>query len=409
MEKVSNIMRRRLLVGASGAVAAAGLGIARADSKEPASQSNPGPVSNERPLPDYAKWKDADSLIVHSANTIETRRSAFGSGGVTPLDRLFIRNNVTPPSEDIVKDPDAWQLKVEGVGKPRTFSVADLKTLGLESVPMVLQCSGNGRAYFPHDPSGTQWTVGAAGCVIFTGVPVKAVLEATGGMAEGMKYMTGTGGEEIPQGLDPNTVMVERSVPLDAIEDALLAWEVNGEPLPLAHGGPLRLIVPGYTGVNNVKYIKQLAFTKEQSPASIQQNSYRLSPVGVKGTPEHDSVWENPVKSWINYPSEPEQTLKAGRVQIRGVAMGGVSEVEKIEVSIDGGKAWKEARFVGPDLGKYAWREFVLEADLPAGTHQLASRATNAKGDAQPEERIENNRGYINNSWRDHMVTVKVA
>src|SRR5690606_4930953 len=241
---------------------------------------------------------------------------------------------------------------------------------------MVLQCSGNGRAYFPHKPSGTQWTVGAAGCVIFTGVPVKAVLEAVGGMAEGMQYMTGTGGEEIPQGLDPNTVMVERSVPLDAIEDALLAWEVNGEPLPLAHGGPLRLIVPGYTGVNNVKYIKQLAFTKEQSPASIQQNSYRLSPVGVKGTPEHDSVWENPVKSWINYPAEPEQTLKAGRVQIRGVAMGGISEVKKIEVSVDGGKAWKEARFVGPDLGKYAWREFVLEADLSAGTHQLASRAT---------------------------------
>ncbi len=409
MEKVSNMMRRRLLVGASGAVAAAGLGIARADSQEPASQSNPGPVSNERPLPDYAKWKDADSLIVHSANTIETRRSAFGSGGVTPLDRLFIRNNVAPPSEDIVKDPDAWQLKVEGVGKPRTFSVAELKTLGLESVPMVLQCSGNGRAYFPHKPSGTQWTVGAAGCVIFTGVPVKAVLEAVGGMAEGMQYMTGTGGEEIPQGLDPNTVMVERSVPLDAIEDALLAWEVNGEPLPLAHGGPLRLIVPGYTGVNNVKYIKQLAFTKEQSPASIQQNSYRLSPVGVKGTPEHDSVWENPVKSWINYPAEPEQTLKAGRVQIRGVAMGGISEVKKIEVSVDGGKAWKEARFVGPDLGKYAWREFVLEADLSAGTHQLASRATNAKGDVQPEERVENNRGYINNSWRDHMVTVKVA
>lgn len=409
MDQVNNIMRRRLLVGATGAVAAAGLGIARADSNEPASQSNPGPVSDQRPLPDYAKWKDADSLIVHSANTIETRRSAFGSSGITPLDRLFVRNNVTPPSEDIVKDPDAWQLKVEGVAKPRTFSVAELKTLGLQAVPMVLQCSGNGRAYFPHNPGGTQWQVGAAGCVVFTGVPVKALLEATGGMVKGMEYMTGTGGEEIPQGLDPNTIMVERSVPLSAVEDALLAWEINGEPLPLAHGGPLRLIVPGYTGVNNVKYIKQLAFTKEQSPASIQQNSYRMSPIGVKGSPEHPSVWENPVKSWINYPADADQAVKAGRVQIRGVAMGGVSEVKKIEVSIDGGKSWKEAHFVGPDLGKYAWREFVLEAELPAGTYQLASRATNAKGDAQPEERIENNRGYINNSWRDHMVTVKVA
>ena len=410
MEHKTNIIRRRLLASAGGAVAWAGLGApAFADSTEPASQSNPGPVSDAKPLPDYAKWKDADSLIVHSANTIETRRTAFGSSGITPLDRLFIRNNVTPPKDDITKDPDAWQVQIEGVANPRTFTVAELKNLGMESVAMVLQCSGNGRAYFPHKPSGTQWTVGAAGCVIFTGVPVKAVLEATGGMVDGMEYMTGTGGEEIPAGLDPNTVMVERSVPLSGIEDALLAWEVNGEPLPLAHGGPLRMIVPGYTGVNNVKYVKRLAFTKEQSPASIQQNSYRMSPVGEKGAPQHESVWEMPPKSWINSPSDTSQPVKAGKVAISGVAMGGMSEAEKIEVSTNGGKDWHEAEFIGPDLGKYAWRAFVLVTDLSAGEHELASRVTNDDGQTQPEERVENNRGYINNSWRDHMVKVKVA
>jgi len=171
----------------------------------------------------------------------------------------------------------------------------------------------------------------------------------------------------------------------------------------------LRMIVPGYTGVNNVKYIKQLAFTKEQSPANIQQNSYRMSPVGVSGNPEHDSVWENPPKSWINYPADPEQSVKAGKVTISGVAMGGMSEAEKIEVSTNGGKDWQEAEFIGPDLGKYAWRAFALVADLSAGEHQLASRVTNDDGQTQPEERVENNRGYINNSWRDHMVTVKAA
>src|SRR5690606_18984547 len=181
---------------------------------------------------------------------------------------------------------------VSGVKSPRSFTVAELKSLGLTSVAVVLQCSGNGRGFSEHKPSGTQWTVGAAGCVIFTGVPIKAVLEAAGGMDDGMAYMTSTGGEEIPPGLDPTTIMVERSVPVSGIEDAILAWEVNGEPLPLAHGGPLRVIVPGYTGVNNVKYVKQVAFTKEQSPARIQQNSYRFSPIGVKGTPEFDSIWE---------------------------------------------------------------------------------------------------------------------
>lgn len=411
MKENTNITRRRLLASAGGAVAWASLGgVAMADdTTTPASKSNPGPVSAEKPLPGYAKWKDADGMIVHSANTIETRRTAFGSSGVTPLNRLFVRNNVSPPAESIMDKPGDWKVEVSGVAKPRSFTVDELKTLGLASVTVVLQCSGNGRGYFPHKPSGTQWTVGAAGCVVFTGVPVKAVLAAAGGMAKGMVYMTSTGGETIPAGLDPKTVMVERSVPLSAMEDAILAWEINGEPLPLAHGGPLRVIVPGYAGVNNVKYVKQLAFTKEQSPANIQQGSYRFSPVGVKGTPAHDSIWAMPPKSWINLPSDPKQPVKAGKVQISGVAMGGMHAAKTVEVSIDGGKSWHAAKFVGPDLGKYAWRDFVFQADLKPGTYELASRTTNTKGQKQPEKRLENNRGYLNNSWRDHMVSVTVA
>src|SRR5690606_8476751 len=273
-----------------------------------------GAAPAAKPLQAYAAWKDLDSMIVHSANTIELRRSAFGSGVVTPLDRLFVRNNLNPPSEEIVKDPDAWTVEIKGVGKPRSFTVAELKTLGLESVPVVLQCSGNGRAWFPSEPSGTKWTVGAAGCVIFSGVPVKALLEAVGGIESGMKFMTSLGGEEIPEGLDPKTIMVERSVPVEALDDAILAWEINGEPLPLAHGGPLRVIIPGYTGVNNVKYVKQIAFTKDQSPAKIQQTGYRFAPLGAKGAPEQASIWEMPVKSWITYPAEPDETVKAGKV-----------------------------------------------------------------------------------------------
>ena len=135
---------------------------------------------------------------------------------------------------------------------------------------MVLQCSGNGRGLFPNKPSGTAWKVGAAGCVVWSGVPVRTVIEALGGKLDGTSYMTSTGGEKIPEGLDPKSVMVERSVPAAAMTDALLAWELNGVPIPLAHGGPLRLIVPGYAGVNNIKYIKRLAFTAEQTDAAIQ-------------------------------------------------------------------------------------------------------------------------------------------
>lgn len=406
-----DLVRRRLLAASGGVVALAGSArVALADLPGQENAAAPAEkVAKETALPDYAAWKDADSLIVHSANTIETKRSAFGQSGITPLDRLFVRNNVTPPPADIVKDPDAWTVEIEGTGSPAQLTLAELKTMGLENVPMVLQCSGNGRGFFPHKPSGTQWTVGAAGCVIFTGVPVRALLEHVGGIQDGMEYMTGTGGEAIPEGIDPNTVLVERSVPVAAVEHALLAWEINGEPLPLAHGGPLRLVVPGYLGVNNVKYLKRLAFTKEQSPANIQQKSYRFSPIGVSGTPEYESIWESPPKSWINSPSDPDQSVPAGRVMISGVAMGGMSAAKTIEVSVDGGQSWQDATFVGPDLGPYAWREFVFITDLLPGTYELASRTTNEAGDSQPEERRENNRGYINNSWRDHMVRVTVA
>jgi len=169
------------------------------------------------------------------------------------------------------------------------------------------------------------------------------------------------------------------------------------------------MVVPGYTGVNSVKYIKQLAFTQEMSGARIQQSSYRYSPVGENSTPDHEVVWTMPPKSWITEPSEPGQKLKAGRILITGVAMGGTSAPAKVEVSIDGGKQWHEAHFVGPDLGKYAWRTFAFATELPAGQYELVSRVTNAAGETQPETRNENNRGYNNNSWRDHGINVVVA
>lgn len=404
-----NISRRTLLTSTGGVLGLAsigGLGALTPIAKAVASTADEA----AKPLPAYASWKNADSLIIHSANTMETKRSAFGSGIITPLDRLFVRNNISPPSEDIVSNPDAWELQIEGVKKPIKLTVGELKTLGMASVAMVLQCSGNGRAYFPEKPSGTQWTVGAAGCVVFTGIPVNTLLEHVGGMVESAKYMTGTGGEPIPEGLDPNTIQVERSVPLEGIKDAILAWEINGEPIPLAHGGPLRMVVPGYTGVNNVKYIKRLAFTEEQSLANIQQNSYRLAPVGEKGAPTQQSVWEMPVKSWITHPTgEADQNIKAGKVQIQGLAMGGMSDVTGVEVSVDGGKNWQKAEFIGPDLGPYAWRQFVLSTELKAGSYNIASRATNKNGDVQPENRVQNNRGYLNNSWVDHALAVTVA
>ena len=425
---VPKLGRRQLLTKSAGALAATGLvawtakaaaqvavipaGVApgsTATSSVPAAPATPAlPATAAKPLPAYIAWKDPAAMIVHSTNTVETRRHAFGTSVVTPNEMVYIRNNLPPPSFDIVADRDSWQMSVEGVKNSRKFSVGELKSLGLETVAMVLQCSGNGRGMFPVRPSGTPWQVGAAACVIWSGVPVRLLADTLGGVTNGMVYMTGTGGEKTPDGLDPKSVMVERSVPIAAMADALLAWEMNGVPISLAHGGPLRLIVPGYNGVNNVKYLARLAFTQAQSDAAIQKTGYRLSPPGEKGDPSQPSIWEMAAKSWINSPGPESGPLRAGKVQIKGVGFGGMQAVKAIEVSADSGKSWKPARLVGPDLGKYAWRQFVFSIDLAAGAHTLMCRTIDSLGVVQAENRIENTGGYSNSSWRDHAVKVVV-
>ncbi|SFC49634.1 sulfite dehydrogenase (cytochrome) subunit SorA apoprotein [Polaromonas sp. OV174] len=403
MNTPQSLPRRHLLASSASALAAVGLA---SWTQGAMAQTAAAAV---KPLPAFVGWKDASSIIVHSSTTIETKRGAFGTSVITPAEQLYLRNNLPTPDASIVADRDAWEITLEGVKNPRKLTVRDLKSMGLETVAMVLQCSGNGRGFFPSKPSGTPWTVGAAGCVVWSGVPVRAVVEALGGVNAGMGYMTGTGGEKLPDGLDPKSIIVERSVPAAAMADAMLAWEMNGAPISLAHGGPLRLIVPGYTGVNNIKYIKQLAFTAKESDAKIMSHGYRISPPGGKGDPSQPSVQEMTVKSWINSPHPDSGLLKAGLAQIHGVAFGGMNAVKGVEVSIDGGKTWQTARLVGPDLGKYAWRQFVLQARLPAGTYSLASRATDAAGNVQPESRGENQSGYNNTSWADHAVKVTVA
>lgn len=387
------IPRRHFLIGSAGAVGAAAAGV-------------PALAQSGGALPPAFAWKDPDSLIVHSEQTLETKRAAQGAELITPSDDLYIRNNLPTPPESIVADRDAWEVVVEGVNNPRTVTLGELKTIGVETVVCVLQCSGNGRAFFEHETSGSQWSVGAAGNVIWTGVPVRALVEAMGGVAEGMNWLTGTGGEEIPEGIPQETIQIERSVPSEAMERAILAWDMNGEPMPLAHGGPLRLVIPGYYGVNNVKYVKRVAFTQDESPAKIQQTSYRVRPVGEKGAPSQPSMFEMSVKSWITGPLMDAAT---GKVQIHGVAMGGVTNLDKVEVSTDGGATWTQAQFLGPDMGPYAWRPFALITELGAGSHVLASRATAQDGQSQPEDFPPNERGYGNNGWRVHAVDVTVA
>jgi sulfite dehydrogenase len=193
-----------------------------------------------------------------------------------------------------------------------------------------------------------------------------------------------------------------------AMSDAILAWEMNGAPLSLAHGGPLRLVVPGYNGVNNIKYVKRVAFTPVESTARIMSHGYRVTPPGGTSNPNEPSVQELNVKSWVNSPNG-DRPARAGTVYVTGVAFSGGQPIRRVEVSSDGGRTWIDAAFIGPDLGRFAWRQFALPLRMAAGNYVVTSRATDAGGNVQPEQRAENAHGYSNNSWADHAVKVTVV
>jgi DMSO/TMAO reductase YedYZ molybdopterin-dependent catalytic subunit/cytochrome c553 len=353
--------------------------------------------------------KAEGAFIIHNDLpwALETRRSQFGFGPITPASHLFVRNNLPAPPASVTDQGDAWSFDVSGCAQEGSLTLADLKRMKSRTVATVLQCSGNGRDFFPHDPSGSQWGVGAAGCVLWTGVLVADIFEPLGGVKSGLSYLTATGGEELPDGVDQDSVVVERSVPIEkGLKDCLLVWEMNGAPLPVIHGGPVRLIVPGYFGVNNVKWVRRLAATATESGAKIQQSGYRMRAEGLAGGPEQPSMWRMPVKSWLNGPGADDVPVLAGLNTLYGVAFSGERGVEAVEFSADDGATWQQAEWVGPDLGPNAWRTFQFAANIPVGEHRFVTRATDTQGDQQPKLAVHNHRGYGHTGWQDHALRV---
>ena len=365
--------------------------------------------NSPRPMP-YGKR--SPTFIVHNDLpwALETRRSQFGFSPITPVSHLFVRNNLPMPAAAVTGVGDSWSFTVQGCKESGSLTLADLKRMHIQTVATVLQCSGNGREFFSHDPSGSQWAVGAAGCALWTGVRVADIFDYFGGVAGDAAFLTATGGEELPEGIDKNAVVVERSVPIaKGLEDCLLVWDMNGAPLPAVHGGPLRLIVPGYFGVNNVKWVRQLAATSSESAAKIQQSGYRFRAQGESGGPEHPSMWRMPVKSWLNGPGADGEPVLAGKNTLYGVAFAGERGIESVEVSLDAGETWQLAELVGPDLGANAWRTFSLQTELDIGRHRVVTRAVDTLGERQPRRAEDNHRGYGHNGWEDHVLEITVV
>ena len=338
---------------------------------------------------------------VHSARplTVEAPREALGDV-VTLTRHVYVRQNLDLPAPGVVADRGAWELAIEGVARPAVLTLADLQRRTTVTRRVVLECAGNGRelagARFGEE---TPWGGGATACVDFTGTPVGDLVAELGGPVEGARYLTALGADAEGRAPDPWPQRVERSVPLAVgLDAALLAWTLNGEPLPLLHGGPLRLVMPGHYAVNSVKFLRRLALTGEQSDADIQRLRYRLGPVGVPASPEQPSLWALRVKSMLCAPAAGAM-VASGPVEVAGVAWSGAGPVLCVELSADEGASWSEAE-LDEVVDPAAWRPFRGRLDLPPGRSLVVSRATDRAGAVQPETSAPTHSGYAHHGWR---------
>jgi sulfite oxidase len=326
----------------------------------------------------------------------------------TSKEILYIRNNVDLPGYNTVEGAslDGWKVEVTGlVDKPFTFEAKELLALPQSEVTMVLQCSGNGRTLYNPRPSGNPWGRGGMGNVTFRGVRLKTLLESKGvKLSEKALFITAHASR---QGGAPEFV---RSVPIHALENALLALSMNGEPLPAVHGGPVRLVFPGYFGVNNVKWVEKIEFTEAENTTAEQMPRYRVPVIPNTHLPflpqepgsrypysftNSRPNWLVNVNSFIFAPLEG-QTVEGPYVRVEGVAFNdGMVPIVSVEVSANGGRTWQKAELA--TQGKtFSWVRWRATLYLRPGSHEVMARAWDAAGRSQPLDGnlAWNERGY---------------
>ncbi len=328
---------------------------------------------------------------------LETPFSVFKEGVLTPNDAFFVRYHLAGIPTEI--DPDTHTLSIGGeVDKPLTFTLADLKKdFDQVEVTAVLQCSGNGRGFqVPRVPGGQSGN-GAMGNAKWKGVRLKDLLTKAGVKA-GAKQVSFDGLDKPVVEKTPDFVKaIELTHALDG--EVLVAYEMNGEPLPFLNGFPLRLVVPGHYGTYWIKHLSQISVLSEPFTGFWNATAYRI--------PDNDCGFIEPgttaaktteikrykVRSFITSVLDGEQ-IKSGEHTLKGIAFDGGTGIKQVQVSTDGGKTWADAT-LGKDLGKYSFREWDLGVKLAAGAHELKVRATSNGGEVQPLEAQWNPNGYL--------------
>ena len=324
----------------------------------------------------------------------------YSRGYVVPNELFFVRNH----SRTARLDAATWRLRVEGSGveEPREFTYDEILGLPSVSVMRFIECAGNGRSFFEasygNKAQGGQWKLGAIGVAEWTGVPLREVLDRAGLRRSAQDVM--------PEGLDELKVRRPMPIAKALADDTLLVYAMNGQTLPMDHGFPVRVLVPGWIGVANIKWVGRIEVSEQPLFSAWNTESYVLVGPRYKRNPPAKGLplsLQN-VKSAFELPWNGE--LLAGRTLLRGRSWSGEGKISKVEVSLDREITWQTARLREPNIPR-AWVRWDLDWDAQPGDYSLRARATDERGTRQPVIVPWNDQGYLYGAVVKHPVTVR--
>ncbi|WP_422349857.1 sulfite oxidase [Flagellimonas sp.] len=358
--------------------------------------------------------KDKEMVVLNNKPWNMEAQAHLLNDQVTPNQFMFIRNNGIIPTNI---DASQWTLAIDGesVQSQKQFSLQDLKTkFRHHTYQLTLECGGNGRSEFDPPAKGNQWTIGAVSSAQWTGVRLRDVLESVGLKSDAV-YIGYHAADTHLSG-DPNKEPISRGVPISkALQDeTLLAFQMNGEDIPLAHGYPLRLVCGGWPASASGKWINRISVrNKVHDGAKMGGSSYRVpcetvSP-GTKVEDEDMCIIESmPVKSLITYPKSGALIKANRKLNINGHAWAGELQVAQVEYSIDFGSTWIQCKLEQP-VNRLAWQHFSATISLPKkGYYEVWAKATDQNGKSQPMVLPGwNPKGYLNNAC--HRIAIKVV
>ncbi|WP_443077635.1 sulfite oxidase [Streptomyces sp. SP17BM10] len=391
------------------------------DVHAPARAAVTPPVDEFVHVPGIVKPLPAAWFVPHDTNAEmrwDALRDADGGAAIgrhVPVERFFVRNHTRTP----LIDPGAWRLRLFGTGlrgspsadRPVEFSLDDLRALPRTRISALIECAGNGRGYYASRQHqrvpGTPWALGGVGSASWYGVRLADVLREAG---------LGPGAVDLlPAGLDPHYVLdgvdhgpVRRPLPLaKALDDVLLAYGMNGEPLTPDHGAPARLVVPGWVGIASIKWLGSIEVADRPLSSPWNTDFYRMF------GPGHPPGGSAPLTRQVPkcaFELAEGAVLAAGRThRLHGRSWSGGAAVLRVEVSDDGGRTWRRADLHDEPRARDWTRWSIAWRPARPGRHELLARATDRRGGTQPRSAEFNREGYLFGAVVAHPVTVVAA